>query len=101
MCFRRKTSVDPRTAEPFWPEYCPKCGSVELQKIVFGIPTENERLLGKRRMAMFLGCSADLIKLPHWYCRKCKHGWQDEHDFRCYEWVEWLKALSRGPNERP
>ncbi|MCB2203461.1 hypothetical protein KQI65_01835 [bacterium] len=64
---------------------------------MFGIPTENEELLGKRRMACFLPCDADIINLPHWYCRKCKHGWQAKDDFRCYEWKEWLKAFRHLP----
>ena len=99
MWYRRKKLPDPREAEPFWPEGCPKCGSDKLQKVVFGIPTENEKLLGRCRMAIFLGCDADLVNLPHWYCKKCKHGWQDKNDFRCYECKEWLKAFSKSADD--
>ena len=64
-----------RSAEKI--EHCPKCGSLSVVGIVYGLLSE-ETMEAKRRGAIDFvqgGCCIPLKSGPSRYCRQCKHRW--------------------------
>jgi hypothetical protein len=70
----------------FWPEACPACGSIDgVMKVIFGMGDDDDDRLVDQGKAFLVGCVYDCITGPHWHCRSCEHGWQDERDPRHIE----------------
>lgn len=81
--------------EEFWPKACPSCGSIDgVMKVIFGMWDDDDDRLLDQGKAFLVGCVYDLVSGPHWYCRSCEHGWQEQGDPRYIELREigWIKS---------
>lgn len=58
---------------------CPKCGSSEVVRIVYGYPSP-ECIEEARRGAIRLGGCCIRGDDPRWACRKCDHRWPTTGD---------------------
>lgn len=54
---------------------CPKCGSAETCRIVYGLPSPEGRERQKRGEVHFGGCCF-MGNDPEWHCNACGYDWR-------------------------
>jgi DNA-directed RNA polymerase subunit RPC12/RpoP len=60
---------------------CPKCGSTEVVRIVYGLPGP-ELLEEAKRGQIALGGCCVTGNDPQWHCHECGHRWRAGRDGR-------------------
>jgi len=55
---------------------CPKCGSSNTVKILYGYPTEEAFLLAEEGKIKLGGCCV-FSENPEYYCKDCEQEWRD------------------------
>lgn len=61
------------------PDHCPRCGSVRLVPIRYGLPAPETRALAASGAVQLGGC-VSTWESPDWTCRACGHEWFDPTD---------------------
>lgn len=53
---------------------CPCCGSINVVRICYGLPTEKAREEADQGKIVLGGCCVDPTN-PRWHCRDCEEQW--------------------------
>ena len=61
------------------PEFCPKCASDELKRIIYGRPNQDGMNMIGDGLAVPGRCFMEPW-LPDWQCAHCKYEWFEETD---------------------
>ena len=56
---------------------CPKCGSLNTVRIVYGYPSEQGILAAEKGEIILGGCCVTFSE-PEFHCKDCEHEWRKE-----------------------
>lgn len=80
------------------PAACPKCGALDLRRIIYGRPMPEAMAMIERGEACLGHCFIERW-LPDWRCHACRHEWFDADDPAKQELERLVERIFEGAHD--